>query len=46
MTPEPQVPLGLRFLVLGPVRGFHGETELDLGPPQQRALLALLTGSG
>ncbi|MEU4224895.1 BTAD domain-containing putative transcriptional regulator [Nonomuraea sp. NPDC026600] len=33
---------GLRFALLGPVRGWRGETELDLGAPQQRAVLALL----
>ncbi|WP_169814137.1 AfsR/SARP family transcriptional regulator, partial [Actinomadura kijaniata] len=32
----------LRFTVLGPVRGRCGADELDLGPPQQRALLAAL----
>jgi DNA-binding SARP family transcriptional activator len=32
----------VRFEVLGPVRGWHGETELDLGSPQQRAVLAML----
>ncbi|MET7327138.1 BTAD domain-containing putative transcriptional regulator [Nonomuraea sp. NPDC005650] len=33
---------GLRFALLGPVRGWRGATELDLGSPQQRALLAFL----
>jgi DNA-binding SARP family transcriptional activator len=32
----------MRFEVLGPLRVRHGEKELDLGFPQQRALLGLL----
>jgi DNA-binding SARP family transcriptional activator len=32
----------LRFSVLGPIRGWRGQTELNLGSNQQRAILALL----
>ena len=32
----------VRFEVLGPVRGWHGAEELELGSPQQRAVLAML----
>jgi len=32
----------VHFALLGPVQAWHGETEIDLGIPQQRALLALL----
>lgn len=32
----------LRFEVLGPVRAWHDGNEIDLGSPQQRAILAIL----
>ena len=32
----------LRFTLLGPVRGWRGQTELELGAPQQRSVLAAL----
>ncbi|MCW8101755.1 AfsR/SARP family transcriptional regulator [Streptomyces tauricus] len=32
----------LRFSVLGPVGAWRGEVEVELGPPQQRSVLAVL----
>ncbi|MFD5431055.1 BTAD domain-containing putative transcriptional regulator [Kitasatospora sp. NPDC127067] len=36
---------GLRFGLLGPLRAWYGEQELELGRPQQRAVLAVLLGA-
>jgi DNA-binding SARP family transcriptional activator len=36
----------MRFQVLGPVRGWCGPTELDLGTPKQREMLAALLLAG
>src|SRR5438270_678204 len=33
---------GLRVSVLGPLRAWHGEAEIGLGPARQRALFAVL----
>ncbi|MFJ7248225.1 AfsR/SARP family transcriptional regulator [Kitasatospora sp. NPDC098652] len=36
---------GLRFALLGPLRAWYGTEEVELGRPQQRALLAVLIGA-
>ncbi|MFF0387182.1 BTAD domain-containing putative transcriptional regulator [Kitasatospora sp. NPDC004615] len=41
-APEPDGGAGLRLCLLGPVQAWCGERELELGPPQQRALLTAL----
>jgi DNA-binding SARP family transcriptional activator len=35
----------LRFTVLGPLTAWRGKTQLELGPPHQRAVLGLLAAS-
>ncbi|WP_440070631.1 AfsR/SARP family transcriptional regulator [Streptosporangium sp. OZ121] len=42
MTPTESAREPVRFAILGPVLGRRGDVELDLGPPRQRALLAVL----
>jgi DNA-binding SARP family transcriptional activator len=42
MGRETLMPQDVRFTVLGPVRGWRAKAEIELGPPQQRAMLAML----
>lgn len=42
VTSDEGAPERLRFSLLGPVRAWYGQTEIGLGPAQQRAALAVL----
>ncbi len=42
MTGSADGPDALRFALLGPVRAWHGHVALDVGTPQQQAVLAML----
>ncbi|GLY91048.1 BTAD domain-containing putative transcriptional regulator [Actinoallomurus iriomotensis] len=39
---EPSLAAPVRFEILGPLRAWRADTELDLGPGKQRAVLAVL----
>src|SRR6516164_757691 len=41
-TAQRDLPVDVRFSLLGPVRAWRGPAEVDLGPNQQRAIVALL----
>jgi DNA-binding SARP family transcriptional activator len=41
-TAKRDLPVNIQFSLLGPVRAWRGPLEVDLGPGQQRAILALL----
>ncbi len=41
-TAKRDLPVDVQFSLLGPVRAWRGPAEVDLGPNQQRTLLALL----
>jgi DNA-binding SARP family transcriptional activator len=41
-TAKRDLPVDVRFSLLGPVRAWRGPAEVDLGPNQQRAIVALL----
>jgi DNA-binding SARP family transcriptional activator len=41
-TAKRDLPVDVQFSLLGPVRAWRGPAEVDLGPNQQRATLALL----
>lgn len=45
-TGEQEGTAALRFTLLGPLRAWYGGEEIDLGRPQQRALLAVLLDAG
>ena len=42
VTAKRDLPVDVQFSLLGPVRAWRGPAEVDLGPNQQRAIVALL----